>query len=552
MAPLPLEQRQARRQLAARAVLMLLYMLVLALIPALRAVAGLERGSTIDLHRDEAFVRALLEGHYGEDPAYLGGGMWYTPLITWLEAAVAWLTGLPASQVIVQLGPFANLLAPISFFTMCWYFVGPVRAVACTAIFLFFSIGQEPGWVVATYSHRLIPVSFSQSFFYLDLILIDHAFRRRRPAPALLAGFLMGITFLAHAGPAIIAVLLVAVLTMWEVSSALLRQDRKAAWSNARTALLAAAAFIVASLPLTWHLLTGNLHVANRAGFLFTYYALSLHGINVFLYHNLALVNLLAAAGIMAVWHNRAWAGGSPYTRKLLFAWAALAMLLFAYSYLASLLQTHYGISLPLLLPSFHFYFYTSAVLSVFAGLAVVEILKWTWTRRGSPGANGYRSEQPGLVFVFFLLVAAACTARYPSYATRRDIAIVRNRDLAFKSDTAGSQAEQAIHRLVPWNGVVLCEPEFSAWPMLATARHVVATESTMGNPYLDHAQRERDNAELLQGMARSLPGTAGLMGKYGVTHLLVSPQELARMPKAVHWFPVRLFQNQQYVLLAR
>jgi hypothetical protein len=87
---------------------------------------------------------------------------------------------------------------------------------------------------------------------------------------------------------------------------------------------------------------------------------------------------------------------------------------------------------------------------------------------------------------------------------------------------------------------------------MLPTARHVVSTASTMGNPYLDQSQRQKDNALLLLGMQAPRPDTKELLDKYSVTHLLVRPSDLPLMPEISHWFPTEVFRNNGYVLLAR
>lgn len=543
---------RAHQQINWMAVLLLLFMLALAFLPAWKAVAGLERGATIDLHRDEAFVQALLEGHYGQDPTYLGGGMWYTPLITWLEALLTAITGLPAAHLIVRLGPFANLLAPIAFFAMCRQLLGPVRAVAATAAYLFWAVGQEPGWVVATYSHRLIPVSFSQSLFYVELMLIDKAFRTGRQGPALVAGLGAGLTFLAHAAPAMIAVLMIGVLTGIQAVQARRNKDNRTLRLCLTSCLFAAIGFLLASMPLTWRLLMGGMHVANREGFLFTYYALTWQHIGVLLHHNLTWFMLFGTAGLVLMLRRSGKLGAPRRARTILLSWLILATCLFIYSYSISVLDKHMGINLPALLPTFHFYFYASAVLSIFAGLAFTALCQWAWSRvqlRHSPQREVPRAD---LVMAFFLLIATGCTLKYPSYATRRDVIAVRNRDLAFQADQPGAQAAAVIRREVPWNGVVLCDLDLSVWPMLCTARHVVATASTMGNPYLDQKQREQDNALLLEGLEQPRSDTGGLLAQYGVTHLLAQPAQLARMPLAARWFPHELFRNDKYVLLMR
>lgn len=543
----------ATRQVEWLSVLIFLFMLAMAFIPGVKAVTGLSWGASIDFHRDQAFVQALLEGHYGQDPTYLGGAMWYTPFMTWVEAAAVTLTGLPTAQVLVRMGAYVNLLAPIAFFIMTWYFLGPVRAVVCTAIFLFFSIGQEPGWAVPTYSPRMSAVTFCQWFFYIEVILIDRAFRNYRIGPSLLAGAGAGITFLAHAGPAMVAVLIFAVFTMVQVVDAMRRKDRAAAWSRIRASIAAALAFIVATLPLTWYIVGEyHLHVVNRSGFLYTYYALTIKEKSFFLYHNISFFNLFAWAGVWIVLRYAKGAVITARARALLLTWLLLSIVLFVYSYIVAVLDTHYAIHLPALLPTFHFYFYAKGALTVFAGVAVWEVYRWVWKRLEPSSVRKTLSTSIRPVVVLFALIALACTLNYPAYGTRRDVFTVRSRNLEFMERHDGIEAAESIPALLPWNAVVLCDVDLSIWPMLVSARHVVSTASTMGNPYCDQRERQADNELLLLGMQAPRPGTESLLGKYGVTHLLVRPSDLSTMTDASRWFPTVVFRNDGYVLLAR
>src|SRR6188508_131741 len=105
----PVGPGSEQRHIAMLSVLVFLFVLVLAFLSGLQAVGGLKWGASVDFHRDAAFARTVLEGHYGEDPIYLGGSLWFTPMIGWLEAWGVWLTGVPVDQVIVQMGAYSNL-----------------------------------------------------------------------------------------------------------------------------------------------------------------------------------------------------------------------------------------------------------------------------------------------------------------------------------------------------------------------------------------------------------------------------------------------------------
>lgn len=546
------EQDQYR--IAVLSVMMFLFMLVLAFIPGLKAVEGLTWGASVDFHRDASFVRALVEGHYGEDPTYLGGSLWYTPLVGWLEGLMVWLTGRPVDEVIVRMGAYTNLLTPIAFFAMVWYFLGPVRAVLCTAVFLFFIIGHEPGWATPTYSPRLIPVSFCHWFFYIELILIHRAFRNTRIGPSVVAGAGGGITFLAHAGPALLSVLIIVLFTARKMYLAVRRKDGWG-WPRLRASLAAGATFIIFSLPLTWTVVGEyGMRTVNRSYFLYTYYALTLREKEIFLYHNIVLFNLVALVGLWLVVRRMDDdpTGKRELWRRILLTWFVLSVVLTVYSYVVAVLDMNFGVRLPGILPAFHFLFYAKAAMIVFAGVALWQGFAWL-LKRVRPMLKGVdlSAHLPSVV-VLFGLVAIACTLHYPSYATRRDVFSVRNRNLAFMERTNDGEACVRIHDLLAWDDVILCEGELSIWPLLASARKVVATTRTMGNPYLDQRERQGDRDLLLLAMREPRTDTEALMTKYGVTHLLVRVTDPPTMPEIPKWFSTEVYRTEEFVLFAR
>ncbi|MEO8068339.1 MAG: hypothetical protein ABI599_11655 [Flavobacteriales bacterium] len=555
MANLLIDPDRDRRRIALLSILMFAFLFVLALVPGLKAVEGLTWGASVDFHRDASFVRAMVEGHYGEDPTYLGGAMWYTPLVGTLEAAVVWLTGHSVDQVIVQMGAYTNLLVPIAFFIMLWYFFGPVRAVLGSAVFLFFTIGHEPGWALPTYSPRLIPVSFCQWFLYIEVIFIDRAFRSTRIMPSLIAGIGAGVTFLAHAAPALLSVLIIFLFTMNEVVAAIRRKDGTYGWPRLRASIVAGTAFIITSLPLT-SIVVGEygMKVVNRSYFLYNYYGLTLHEKEVFFYHNISLINVLALIGAWLVYRRRIvdTTGRAPMARRILLVWFVLSILLMVYSYCVAVLDQHYGIHLPGILPPFHFYFYMKAAMAVFAGLAVWHGGELLAKRLRPAWASTGLAASPKPVLWVFGIVAVACTLNYPAYATRRDVFAVRNRNLAFMERTHDGNACVQINKLLRWDDVMLCDHDLSVWPLLPSARKVVATTPTMGNPYLDQSHRGVDRDSLMAGMRAPRSSTAVLMEKYKVTHFLVRTGDLATMPEASKWFHKEVFREGDVLLLAR
>ncbi|MCB9168845.1 MAG: hypothetical protein H6597_03365 [Flavobacteriales bacterium] len=534
-----------QRQVALLSVLVFLFMLILAFVPAWRSVQSISWGASVDFHRDAGFVRAILEGHSGEDPVTLGERSWYTPLLSWIEALLVRITGIPVDALIIQAGPFVNLLAPIAFFLMTWSLLGPLRAVMTTAIYLFFFIGQEPSWAVPTYSPRLMAVITMQALFYMDIILARAAFRNRRAWRFVVLGSLAGLTFLGHAAPALLIVLIIVVDTLRQLIPAARARDRRLMGTTVRNALLAGAAFVLAALPLLTTLVgTYGMHVVNRSGFLYTYYALTLSDGRIFLYHNVSWTMALALAGGWLVWMRF-----RPASHDVLRDWVVLSAVMWAYAYVVAVLDRPGGIELPGTVPSFHYYFYLKAALIVLAGIAVARLWELSVQRLAPRPIDPWTDGRS--VVAVLLLVVAACSLQYPVYASRRDLFSLRNRDLAFSERTDEQAAARWIQAHLAWNDVVLCDQELSIWPMLGTARKMVATASTMSNPYRDWQALHAAQRGMLHALTDGGDISATLNAHH-VTHLLIRNGDAAGMPHASRWFPREVFRNAAYIVRTR
>jgi hypothetical protein len=146
------------------------------------------------------------------DPVYHGEWRWYPPLIPALGALLFTLSGaadLP--RFWLQAGPWLNLLAPLGFFLATRQLLASAPAAAVgTAVFVIFN-GQISGpWNAGGYSPWPFTPSIAQAFFFGTTWLISARAGRGRLGDAPLIGVAIGLTFLAHAVP---AVLLTAMVT---------------------------------------------------------------------------------------------------------------------------------------------------------------------------------------------------------------------------------------------------------------------------------------------------------------------------------------------------
>jgi hypothetical protein len=125
------------------------------------------------------------------------------PLLPGLVAAVSSLTGQPVHVSAARAGAYLNLAAPIAFYLLVFRLVGPACALASLVGFLF--VVRGPTWATPTYSPWLYASVFAQTFFYLTLAAYSGAITLERRWLFVLTGVLLGVTFLTHTAPAILA-----------------------------------------------------------------------------------------------------------------------------------------------------------------------------------------------------------------------------------------------------------------------------------------------------------------------------------------------------------
>ncbi|MBK8583679.1 MAG: hypothetical protein IPL86_18295 [Flavobacteriales bacterium] len=521
------------------AVLMLLFMLVLALLPALQAVRGLQFGPAMDFYRDGSFVHSILDGRFGQDPQFKGEHLWYTPLIFGLEALLVKITGMPVEMLLVQAGPWLNLLAPICFFIMAWYFRGPVAAVAATAIYLFFLIGDEPAWAVPTYTPWLIPISFVQAFFYLGVIVLHRSFRSGKLLPALGIGALAGIIFLSHAAPALILVAMIALFTGVRMLAAFRSGKPALAWKRFGLSAASGIMFILFAMPLLWYIIgVYGMRMANRAPFLFTYELLTLVHLRLFLFYNITWVTIAGVVGLLLLVREVLDRGG--LRRKIEFWWFMIALVLFGYAYFVSVMDTKFGVQLPGTAPSFHYFYYMKAAMVLLAGAVVARIA----------GRLPVRPTHGRAVAMLFWVLPIAVV--YPGYSGRMGIYGMRTASVAISENQGLVYMFNALREKLVWDDVVLCNDDLSVFPLMPSARKAVATVCTMANPYVDLTPRTADRDSMMAGLQVERPDEEALLDKYEVTHLLVTTAEEAKLPLREKWFPVVVSRNEGYVLFAR
>ena len=516
-------------------------MLALAFQVGTRATEGLTWGAYVDFDRDASFARSVQEGHYGEDPLYRGESLWFTPLIFTFEAYASRALGMDLHVFQARAGAYLNMLVPLAFWFMARRLFGPVVGVAALIAHVCLMQGQEPGWAVSTYSPWFLPMIFCQCLFYFSMPLLVRTFDSGSNRTCALMGAVAGILFLGHAAPAIILVVLIAVQVIGSVLGALREGNRRAAIRHMAHGAIAGSLFILVTLPLTWYVVGDYvLDQKNRVPSAFTYMPLSLRHGELFLFHNLNWVNMIALLGLVRLWRVPA-----TTVVRLLRSWMLVSVCLLVYAYLAVALGEKSGIKLPQSVPAFHFYFYLKAVLAVGFGHGLWFLLERAVHPVRPSNASWTAPIHVGIVSSIFLAV-------FPTYANRSDIAVVRHRALERSANTAAADMRDRLVELVPWDAVVLCDEELTMEVLMASARKTVATASSMANPYVPPEPRMRARDELLSGLERAGTDIGVTLAAYDVAYLLVRTTDSVPASARLRWFPHEVYANAGYALYAR
>lgn len=443
-------------------------LLAVALWVALGTVSGLTWPYDGDHFRDIAQVQTTLNGHPLSDPYYAGEWVWYNPLLPWLLAVVSLVTGATAALAHVQGGPWLNLLGPISFYLLAARLAGRPAALLALFLLVFVNCRTDPALTCATYSPWLFVATFSQALFFLGVIALDAAVAADTDLAAAGLGALAGLTFLAHTGPALVL----------GATAAVMLPPRRLLLAGAVAALVASP-FLV-SIIGHYHL-----HIVNDAPVAWAWAPTSRGGIGATLGANAPLL----IAGL---------AGTFVVRRRIGYAWLGTAVLFTLYGLIRE------GTELPSFVPTFHFWRYTMAAATLFAGAAGAWLLE--------------RLARQFTVVILPVLIAILAIWLLPQYRLRFDfvygksIAEGRSADL---SDTASF-----LRKSLPRDAVVLGSRGLTLEVIAPAGHHVVGVNANWSNPYIPNGPRVAARDEMLEAVhARRADAFFAQADRFGVTH---------------------------------
>lgn len=388
-------------------------------------------------------------------------------------------------------GPWFNLLGPIAFYLLCTRLAGQTAALISLFLLLFVNCRTDPALTCATYSPWLFVATFTQGLFFLAVLALDIAAQssaseesrsssgpsdrhaatgRRGDLFAAITGLLAGLTFLSHTAPALIlAAIAIVVLP------------------TRRLAVAGLCAGVVAA-PFLWSIVGHyHLHIVNDAPVAWAWPPTTRAGIAGTLTANAPLL----AAGV---------AGAFVVRNRIAYAWAGAAIVLTVYGLLRE------GTSLPAFVPTFHFWRYTMAAATLFAGAAAA----WLVERL---------SGRYSAVLVPVTL-AALLVWLLPQYRNRFDF--VYGRGIAIGRSADLGDAATFLRKSVPADAVILGSRGLTLEVIAPSGHHVVGVNANWSNPYVENGPRVAARDAMLADIhARRADAFDAAARRQGVTHVV-------------------------------
>lgn len=355
------------------------FFLAVALYHGLRTTHDLDWHPGNDAYRDIALAQIILDGDYPADYLFEGEWLWYNPLTGALVAVGAWMGDIAPPQADVRLGPWVNLAVPIAFFVLVWYLADAWVALAALLSFLFFLPQDRPSYVSAGYSPWLLAPHLSQALFYATLLSWIAHLRSASWRSALIAGALLGLTFLGHTAPAVLLGCIMLVTTILAAQREFRHGDRAVVIARARRLGLALTVAFIVSLPFTISILFRyHLHVVNPKPTEWVWEGAALDNLSHILFGLLNLKCVVMALGLAAFLRSAA----PRVFKEAVVCWLAVALGFLGYSFAAQWCARH-GLTLPQINPGYHYVLYVIAAGHLLFGLGLVTLVETAIARLG-------------------------------------------------------------------------------------------------------------------------------------------------------------------------
>lgn len=473
--------------------------LIFAFIHATRTTYDLDYGYNPDMYRDAGVAETMLNGTFPDDPLYSGERGWYNPLVPGIAALLAQVTDQPAHVIYVRAGAYLNLLAPLGFYLLASRCFNRWTGLACAVSYLFLVENRAMGYF-ASYTPWLFPTDFAQGFFYLALAAYWQALTTEKLRWYIGFGLLWGVAFLAHTSPALLLggiFVLSSLPRLYSAWDETLQSERL--YRQLAAILSALITAVVVSLPLLVTIVGHyGLKTLNTAPATFRAAQLDVSNITTLLSSQVSIWTLGAALGFLHLMRLRS----SPVTRQLVMLWVAVVLGLLGYDYAVQLL-TRLGVTLPIIIPSWHLVVYFEAVKALLFGLGLIVALKLIAgaAHAAFPRWQLYDRLQSRAALSVGLLALVALT--YSVYCARYVFTEARDEALQvtqIMTDRTGAYEWVRAHT-TPEDVFLTTDSHLSMFVVAQAGRKLVAAPPTFSNPYVELEPRVQDQDAMIDAL---------------------------------------------------
>lgn len=517
-------------------------MLGFSLVRAVGATIQVEWPPEWDILRDFGTAQSFLEGRYPEDPILAGKTLWYNPLTGAMLALFHLVSGISVPRLGILLGPYLNLLTPLGFVVLLACLFGRSAALAGLCVVLYAKTPASPFWVQLSYSPWLMAPLYAPGLMFLALAAFFFAVRRRSAAGHVLAGGLLGITFMAHTAPAVTAggtMLLLCIfeaVRLWRNSPAGKEDGGSGGPGNAgeavvvvrQFALLLLTAFIV-SLPYTWSILWNyGFRVRNPYPSLFAVDYVLLERLPARLLEGMNWRNGFALLGFLVLLRRR------DLPSLVVLLWTVTVALFMAQHYAVQSLVEWNNTLLPGFAPGHHWAIQWSAARAALfavgitaAGSGAASLLCRLWNRSfKTVPERSFRAARGVGAFVAACLAGGLLYFAHP-LTTRMDF---QQPDLAGYRQFHGRHIPmyEWILKNTPPDAVFLCREDSVAMTVvMPAARKLMFPMLIYSNPFVDTGPLGHDNAKVYDALQRAdRDAFCGEASRYAALYLLLKEEE--------------------------
>ncbi|HLP61248.1 MAG TPA: hypothetical protein VK186_20565 [Candidatus Deferrimicrobium sp.] len=510
------------------------------------AVKSLTWPYDLDQFRDIAQTQTILDDGYGRDPYYLNENTWYNPGLHFIFAAVSLLFNIPVPQVIAQSGPFFIIFAPLAFYYMLKTMFGPWPALIGSAAYLFIP-NPYPTWATSLYSPFIFPIIISQAFFYL-LIAIFYKTIKKEPSikQYIFLGILLSFTFLVNTSSAFIGGCMIAFFFLGKMKPGLKNSSRSnytLTPSLKRFLCFAIPAILISMVFLCFVVFHYRMAIINPMPTNWGWEQLALKGLPQLLKTELFhLPNLIALFGFIHLVIKKQ----DEEARRIILYWLGIVLAYLAY-YLFSILFKNI-ITLQLIVPVHHFFFYLKALSYVLFGYGAVILMgmleKKAATHFTFVGKWRQRLTVKYLKPVFYILLAAISVLYiFTLYNRNEYLSASKEASLQRMTDNPAIQSYKWIRKNTKGNDVFLCSNRFSMRVVGPAARKVVATHPYFSNPYVDYETRNIDREKMFEYLETGkFVDFSQLCKKYNVKYVMGSTVVFRKTHPSLQKYLKRVF----------